>query len=131
LAPGSLDPQTEVVINKEKSAMLARVMFPGKPRAGINPGNPEYDNQLQNWGNIMPTQICRNIDKLSPHKATGTDKIPNIVLKKCAGTIIPFLTQIYRAVFSLSIYVDHGKKSSCAYYESQESHNTTPQKCTC
>jgi hypothetical protein len=102
---GTLGPPTEVVANEEKSTMLAKTMFPGKPNSDANLNNPVYKKQLPNRGDINLAQICRHIEKLSPHKATSTEEIPNVVLKKCADAIIPYLTQIFRAVFSLRVYM--------------------------
>ena len=41
---------------------------------------------------------------LSPYKAPGLDKIPNIILIKCCNTLIDHLFFIFKAVFELDTY---------------------------
>jgi len=89
--------------------MLARLMF--SPRPGVS-SMPEmgYDEQLPSPCDITEGQSRQHISRLSPHKAPGTDGIPNIVLKKCAGIITPYLQQIFRATLSLGIYAEGWKE---------------------
>ena len=49
---------------------------------------------------------------LSPYKAPGPDKIPNVMLIKCCDTIIDHLFYIYRAVFEHDIYHSRWLESS-------------------
>ncbi|KAH7917994.1 hypothetical protein BV22DRAFT_986900, partial [Leucogyrophana mollusca] len=42
--------------------------------------------------------------KLSPYKAPGPDGICNLVFKKCADIIIPYLLPLFQAVFWLQTY---------------------------
>jgi hypothetical protein len=86
--------------------MLVKTMFPGKPENYMAPGNKSYPDQLPMHREITEEQIRRHIDKLSPYKATGTDEIPNKVLKKCTDFLIPYLLQIFRATFKLHIYAE-------------------------
>jgi hypothetical protein len=104
--PGSPDPLTEAVTNKEKSKLLAKTMFQGKLETSSIPRNRDYLNQLLVCSKITEEQIKRHINKLSPYKATGTDKILNIVIKKCADILTSYLIQIYRVVFTLQAYGD-------------------------
>src|SRR4051794_34482494 len=44
------------------------------------------------------------IKKLKPHKAPGPDGIPNVILMRCADTIVDHLYYIFRAMFELDAY---------------------------
>jgi hypothetical protein len=44
------------------------------------------------------------IHTISPYKALGPDKIPNIMLKECIEVLIDHLFFIFRAVFELTMY---------------------------
>jgi hypothetical protein len=81
-------------------------MFPKKPPSSLTPSNQNYTGQLPTRGEITQDKIQRHLNRLSPYKATRTDEIPNAILKNCADAIIPYLLQIYRAVFKLQLYVD-------------------------
>jgi len=73
-------------------------MFPRKLTMCTVPSNQEYPDQISTNGEITEEQLRRHINKLSLYKATGTDEILNIVIKKCTDSIIPYLIQIYHAV---------------------------------
>ena len=51
-------------------------------------------------------QLHQQISRLKPHKALGEDGIPNVVLKQVAELLMPYLIQIFRAVFRLGTYSD-------------------------
>ena len=89
--------------NKEKSTLLSSLMFPAKPSNGTIPA-AKYDDQLPTPHSIMETQICCHITNLSPYKAPGADKIPNVVLKMCTELRIAYLLQIYQATLELWVY---------------------------
>ena len=89
--------------NDKKSQMLAKLMFPIRP-SGCTVRELEEDNQLPSPCGITEEQIQRHLARLSPFKAPRADKIPNIVLKKSAKLIIPYLLQIFRATLSLRTY---------------------------
>src|SRR6266481_5069556 len=93
LSLASPDPVVATVIastNEEKSHMLAKLMFLLRP-ANCPIPDEEYDDQLPLPCNIREDQIRRHIDRLSPYKAPGVDRIPNVVLKRSADIILPFL----------------------------------------
>jgi len=94
--------------NDEKSHMLAKLMFPLRP-ANCPIPDEEYDDQLLLPCDIMEDQIFRHIDQLSPYKAPGADRIPNVMLKRSANIILPFLLQIFRAALVLEVYADQWK----------------------
>jgi len=52
----------------------------------------------------MWSQIERQVQRFSPYKAYGPDKIANIVIQKCIDIIIDHLLFIYRAILKLSKY---------------------------
>ena len=100
LAPpaGSSAPAEEAVSNEEKSAMLAKLMFPARPADCYTPSDYPYPPQLPTPTRISATQIRHHIEGLSLHKAPGPDGIPNVVLKACADVLIPYLVPIYRTI---------------------------------
>ena len=78
-------------------------MFPARPDGCIVP-EMEDNNQLLSPGSIMEEQIWRHLTRLHPYKAPGADGIPNIVLKKSAELIVPYLLQIFRVALGLQMY---------------------------
>ena len=89
--------------NEEKSRMLTKLMFPARPDGCVVP-ETEDDNQLPSPGSIMEEQIWRHLTRLHPYKAPRVDGIPNVVLKKSAELIVPYLLQIFRDALSLQTY---------------------------
>ena len=79
-------------------------MFPSKPVEWLVPANYNYPVPLPLRGRISENQIKKHIAKLSPHKATGTNEVPNIVLKECADLVLPYLLQVFQAIFKLKVY---------------------------
>ena len=54
----------------------------------------------------METQLRWQISRLKPYKMPGEDGILNVVLKQTTKLIIPYLIQIFWAVFKLGTYSD-------------------------
>ena len=96
--PGSGVPDEEAATNEDKSAMLAKLMFPAHPSVCLIPNNFPYPPQLRTPARISAEQVWCHIEGLSPHKAPGPDGIPNAVLKFCADIVTPYLVLIYRAI---------------------------------
>ena len=96
-------PPTVASTNEEKSRMLAKLMFPARPDGCVVP-ELEDDNQLPSPGSITEEQIQRHLTRLHLYKAPGADGIPNVVLKKSAELIVPYLLQIFKAALSLQTY---------------------------
>ena len=95
--------------NEDKSAMLMRLMFPNRP--SDSPTFPGvYEDQLPPLVEIMEGQIRRHIANLNPYKVPGIDGIPNIVLKRSADYIIPYLLQIFRAMLKMGVYAGQWKE---------------------
>ena len=61
-------------------------------------------------GDILEAQIHRHLAKLSPHKATESNKIPNVVFKECTDTLMPYLLHIFHAMFKLQMYFDQWRE---------------------
>ena len=96
----------EAATNEEKSQAFVCLMFLAKLPGLLPLSNYRYPAPLPLAGNITESQIRRHIDKLSPYKVTGTDNIPNVVLKECTDIILPFLKQIFCAMFNLRTFYD-------------------------
>ena len=98
-----------VSINKEKSHMLAKMMFPPK-LVDCSPPDDDYKDQLPPLCDITKNPIHRNIARLSPYKAPGPDGIPNVMLKWSADIIMPYLIQIFRAALKLGVYAEQWRE---------------------
>ena len=96
--------------NEEKSKAFIKSMFPGKPASCSVPTDYSYPTPLPLQGSISEAQVHCHLAKLSPHKATGTDRIPNVVLKECTDALIPYLVHIFRAMFRLQVYYGQWKE---------------------
>ena len=95
--------------NKDKSAMLMSLMFPNRPSdSPMFPG--VYEDQLPPPVEITEGQIRRHITNLNPYKVPGIDGIPNIVLKRSADYIIPYLLQIFQAMLKMGVYAGQWKE---------------------
>lgn len=80
---------SEAITNEEKSDLFARTLFPEPPHTSSVPADFAYPMPLPTSGEITEEQIRRNIAKLSPYKACGTDGIPNIVLNLLSRDVLP------------------------------------------
>ena len=96
----------EVTTNEEKVAAFHRSFFPPKPAVTSLPNDPDYPARVKYKFWLLETQLSQQISRLQPYKAPGEDGIPNVVLKQTAKLIIPYLIQIFRAVFKLGTYSD-------------------------
>ena len=86
--PGS---NPKVVTNEEKSCTFIQTMFPCKPAHRLITDHPCYPSWLPMQDSIMEAQVWRHLSKLSPHKAMGTNEIPNVSLKETTDVILPYL----------------------------------------
>ena len=110
--PGSGLLDAEATTNEDKSAILAKLMFPTHPSTCLVLNNFLYPSQLHTPASILAEQIRWHIDSLSPHKAPGPDGIPNSVPKFCASIITPHLIPIYRAILHLKVYPAQWREST-------------------
>ena len=103
--------ETLASTNEEKSVMLASSFFPPRP-----PDEEQlqfvYPKPICKMSHIAKEQIKRRLAKLKPYKAPGPDGIPNIVLTKCADTLIDHLYHIYKAILDYSLYYAPWKLST-------------------
>jgi hypothetical protein len=90
--------------NSDKAAALADSFFPPPPASPQVPPDQTYPAPLRGPRFFSRSRIRQVIRTLSPYKAPGPDKIPNIVLMKCVDVLIDHLFYIFRAVFELNIY---------------------------
>lgn len=91
--------------NQEKSRVLAKTFFPGRPEArASNTATQNYPEPVCGTHKITREQIRRQLKRLRPYKAPGPDKIPNIVLSQCAELITDRLWYIYSAILERGLY---------------------------
>ena len=96
--------QERASTNEEKGKILARTFFPDKPQAGEDDAPAVIPNPICKADPISRDQIRRALARLRPFKALGPDKIPNIVLTKCADLIESRLWYIYTAIIEKGWY---------------------------
>ena len=102
----------KAVTNREKADMLFSSFFPtpsSEPRIPIN--DQDYPSNVFGCQPITNEKIKQAICKLNPFKVPGTNGIPNIVIKQCADTLIPYTGPIFRATFTLEVYPNTWKDS--------------------
>jgi hypothetical protein len=97
--------------NSDKVATLAESFFPPLSASSHILPNQTTPTPLHNLCFFSRTRIRQVIHSLSPYKAPGPDKIPNIVLMKCMDAPIDNLFFIFRAVFELKVYHPNFLKS--------------------
>jgi hypothetical protein len=90
--------------NISKAEALALSFFLPPPAVSHVPSNQVYPLHLKGIRFFSWARIHQVIHSLSPYKAPGPDKIPNIVLMKCVEALIDHLFYIYRAVLELNVY---------------------------
>ena len=105
------DPPQEAATNKDKSAMLAGLIFPKRPPNDNFADDYQYDDQLPKPPDITEDQIHHHLAGLSPYKAPGPDGVPNIVWKSCAKLTTPYLVHIFRASLHLGVYPGQWRES--------------------
>ena len=79
----------EVNTNEGKAKYLMKVFLPPKPSTSSVPQDYNPPPLLPAPPQVTEEQIRYHIMKMSPYKALGPDKIPNIVLQKSANLIVP------------------------------------------
>ncbi|PPQ72841.1 hypothetical protein CVT25_000254, partial [Psilocybe cyanescens] len=97
---------TELTTNEEKAEALATSFFPPKPTKTTVPVEYNYLEPLPPPTEITINCIQEHIEKLSPYKASGPDRIPNIILQRAVSNIKNHLLHIYQAIFNLQTYAD-------------------------
>jgi hypothetical protein len=97
--------ETIASTNDEKASLLARTFFPPSPPVDL-PHHFDYPEPIDDYAPIRKEQIRRQLARLKPYKAPGPDGIPNIVLTKCADSLVDRLLPIYRAMVKNAWYYD-------------------------
>ena len=120
----------EAASNEDKSAMLAKLMFPACPTNCATPSYYPYPAQLPTPVKISAIQIQCHIEGLCLHKAPGPDGIPNVVLKICADILTPYLVPISRAILQLKVYLAQWRGSVTCVLTKPASPDTTSPKPT-
>ena len=90
--------------NEDKARIIANSFFPPPPPTSSVLPNYQYPRPVAYKARFTEEQISRMISKLSPYKTPGLDSIPNIVFKRCAGTLIDHLYHIYNASLQNGYY---------------------------
>ena len=103
--------EVSATTNEEKSIMLANTFFPPRP-PDDTPIQFVYPKPTSDSDPISKEQIKRQLAKLKPYKAPGPDGIPNIVLTKCANTIVDRLYYIYKAILEQRVYYEPWREST-------------------
>jgi hypothetical protein len=82
----------EAISNDEKSTLLAKTFFPPPLVDNLIPEEFKYPEPITPFECIMEEHVERAIKNTSPFKAPGPDGICNIVFKRNANTLAPYLT---------------------------------------
>jgi ribonuclease HI len=90
--------------NLTKATALTGSFFPPPPANSHVPPGQIYPTPLRGPRFFPRSRIRQVVKLLSPFKALGPDKIPNVVLMKCIDALIDHLFFIFRAVFELKVY---------------------------
>jgi hypothetical protein len=79
--------ETLINSNEEKARIFAKTFFPPRPPNDNALEGEEYPVPLPDPPRITQNKLQRHIFKPSPYKAHGPDKIPNVVIQRCAPLI--------------------------------------------
>ena len=90
--------------NQDKAKELAKSFFLPLPTTSNMPANQEYPTPLKGIHYFSRARIHQVFKTLSPFKAPGQDKIPNVVYMRCMDALIDHLFYIYRAILKLNTY---------------------------
>jgi len=98
--------------NQSKSKVLAKTFFPSKPEAMQLQAHEVNQAPVEKMSPITEEQIRRQLARLKPYKAPGPDRIPNIVLTKCADLISNRLGYIFMEILNRKFYFMNWKRSN-------------------
>ena len=98
--------------NEEKGRILARMFFPDKPKLSEESTDTITPNPICKADPISREQVTRVLQRLRPFKAPGPDRIPNIILTKCADLIESRLWYIFTAIMEKGWYYEPWKCST-------------------
>ena len=97
---------SSITSNEEKGVAPCHLFFPAKPVQSLIPPGTEYPDRVSYSFQPSLVQLKCCIARLSPHKATGDDGIPNIVLKESMELIAEYPLHMFWAAFALNTYSD-------------------------
>ena len=97
---------SSITSNEEKGAALCCLFFLAKPVQSLIPPRTEYPDRVSYSFRPSLAQLKHCIARLSLHKATSDDGIPNIVLKESMELIAEYLLHMFQATFALNTYSD-------------------------
>ena len=108
------DTVEEVQDNEGKSKALHETFFPNPSCADETDitDNYQYPAEAFPFEEVTDDHIIHALQKLKPYKAPGPNGIPNVVLKSCTESLLPYLGPLFRATFSLEVYPDTWKQST-------------------
>jgi len=91
--------------NKQKAKMLFEMFFPAPSDEPVDTEDDHaYPPSTFKFLPVSNEQIRREIGRLNPFKAPGTNGIPNVVLKQCVDTMLTYLGPLFRDTFTLETY---------------------------
>ena len=96
----------EVDMNDEKSKILYQTFFPSSLNRTQADLSTDYPDPICKFQPIKDEQIHRAINRLAPFKAPGPNGISNVVFKKCADLLVPWMGPLFRATFELNFFPD-------------------------
>lgn len=73
--------EAQATMNKEKSEILAKALFPPPPAVSTVPADHLYPEPAEKWTDITHEQLTQTINNLSLYKALGPDGVANIVFQ--------------------------------------------------
>ena len=99
--------EIEINDNEDKARTFTKSFFPPPLAQDLEEEAPyNYPPPLPDPALPTKQQTEKIIQKLSPYKAPGQDRIPNIVLQKSFDDIADYLISIYRAILELGVFFD-------------------------
>lgn len=89
--------------NEDKGSLLAKTFFPAKPQDGVADVPQAAQSPICKM-DLISREQTRVLVRPRPCKAPGPDRIPNIVLTKCADLIESRLCSIFTAIMERGWY---------------------------
>jgi len=96
----------EVDTNNKKCKILYQTFFPSSLNRTQADISTDYPDPVCEFQPIKDEQIHRAISRLAPFKAPGPNGISNIIFKKCADLLVPWMGPLFRATFELNFFPD-------------------------
>lgn len=84
---------------------------PNRPSILTSPSGPLIEDGLHSFTAVSPEEIERCLMSVDPNKATGSDSIPGLILKQCAGILTPCLSHLINISLRSGVVPRHFKIS--------------------